>query len=217
MHIMAILLLILSSLNLVLALIAYIPIALGPTCKNSKELGSIALSSTKQRKLYALILGLMTCVGLGIAKTDTVQTSQLILGASINIITIALSYLTQLQLQRMLRKSHSIQSIAVIKLEGGTETPVELWLKKSDQEWPPVNLEIGMGPWVVLANCINSNLLEQIRTIFKQSNLIKESALQENLKKILNDHGVTHPMDIDGSNCVPEINEFFERTLIKAQ
>lgn len=213
---MPLILIILSLANLTLAIIAFLPSLLNPKTANSKEFGSIALSSTKNRKLYALLLGLTSCIILAFfsPKDDPLGTLILLSSGITNILTIVISYVTQLKLRKNLRQTHAHQSIAVIKLEGITPTPIELWLKKSNQEWPPINLEIGMGPWVVVANCLNKPLLEQIRSVFKQSKLINEIDLQKNLKQILNDNGVTHPMDIEGSSCIPEVKEFFEKTLI---
>jgi hypothetical protein len=213
---MPLILIILSSLNLTLALLAYATSFLKPNHTHSKELGSIALSSTKKRKLYALVLGLIACILLLVVPNSQSQITPIAASILINIVTLLLSYVTQIKLLNGVRRSHELQSIAVIKLEGATAAPIELWLKKSNQEWPPINLEIGMGPWVVVASSINKPLLEQIRTIFGKSKLLKEEDLQNSLKKILNEHGVTHPMDIEGSNCTPEIKEFFEKTLIKA-
>lgn len=219
---MPIIILILSIANLFLAVIAYIPSILTPNTTNSKELGSIALSSTKTRKMYALIFGLCSCTLYAVLPNSEAYQSTLLSAFIINALTIILSYVTQMKLWKNLRRTHALQSIAVIKIEGSsgkmgpTSAPIELWLKKSKQDWPPVNLEIGIGPWVVLASCINNNLLEQISSVLKDSKLLKEIEMQNELKKVLNQNGVTHPMDIDGCACIPEIQEFFEKTLIKA-
>ena len=213
---MSLLLLILSILNLAIALIAYYPSFLTPVSQNFRELSTIALSSTKQRKLYSLILGLMSCLVLPMVSSSTPEFKYILASTLVNIATLLLSYITQLKLSRNLHNNHATKSIAVIKLEGGTTTPIELWLKKSDIEWPPINLEIGMGPWAILASCTTSPILNQIQSVLKESKLLKEMQLQKDLKKVLNQHGVTHPMDIDGVNCIPEIKEFFEKTLITA-
>lgn len=213
---MSILLLILSILNLAIALIAYFPSFLTPATQNYRELSSIALSSTKQRKLHSLILGLISCLLLPMVSLSTPEFKYLLASTLVNIATLLISYITQIKLSKSLHDNHATKSIAVIKLEGGTATPIELWLKKSDTEWPPINLEIGMGPWAILASCITGPILEQIQSVLKESKLLKEMKLQKDLKKVLNQHGVTHPMDIDGVNCIPEIKEFFEKTLITA-
>lgn len=208
-------LIILSAINLLVATIAYVPSFLSKNARTLKEVGTIALSTTHKRKLYALVLGLSACLFLILTTTTQKEATMLIGACIVNITTIVISYITQIKLNRNLRHTHAAQSIAVIKLEGTTETPIELWLKKSNQDWPPINLEIGMGPWVVLATSIKTPLLEQIRSIFKQGDLLRKVALQENLKKILNDNGVTHTIDIDGSSCIPEVEEFFQKTLAK--
>lgn len=212
---MVTILLVLSLLNFTLALLAYLSSFLKTSTKNLQATNSIALGSTNHRKLYALILGLLSCLWLIINPNKESEAWVNSLAILANFLAIILSYLAQLGLTKKLRKTHSDQSIAVISLEKTSLTPVEIWLKKSECEWPPVNLEIGMGPWVVGAAGLNAPLLEKLKCILQNSNLLLTPGLKEDLKKVLNNHGVTHPMDIEGANCLPELQEFFEQTLLK--
>lgn len=212
---MGTILLILSILNFSLALLAYLSSFVETNTKSLQATSSIALSSTNRRKVYALILGLLACLWLIINPNKSPIVWVDLLAILTNFLAIIISYLAQASLTRKLRNTHANQSVAVISLEKTSLTPVELWLKKSDCEWPPINLEIGMGPWVVGAKGLNAELLEKLKGILQSSNLLLTPNLKENLKQVLNSHGVTHPMDIEGANCLPELQEFFEQTLLK--
>jgi hypothetical protein len=207
-------LIILNTINLGLVLLAYLTSFSEKESKEAKASKSIALSSLTNRKLHALLLGLTGCTLLALSS----QPIQLmVLAILLSLATLIVSYYAQIKLTKALRQCQANQSIAVISLEGNGPIPVDLWLKKNIEEWPPINLEIGMGPWSVVAKGLTQPLLEKIRLLLKSSNLFIAQPLRNDLKKILNENGVTHPIDIEGADCVPEIKEFFELTLLKGQ
>jgi hypothetical protein len=106
------------------------------------------------------------------------------------------------------------ESIAVVRLELPESSSLEIWVKKSKEEWPPLYLEIGMGPWSIEAELMSPTLKEKMgetmRGLFPQ----KVDELCKELKKCLNSAGATHPMDIRGAQTIPELTEFFEKCLL---
>jgi hypothetical protein len=204
-------LIIATSINLIVTLTTLLLTKIGNKHKNFKEVCTIALGGLKSRKTYAILLSVLT-IFLFLHRNPEITIGIAICTA--NLVTIVLSAVSSKLLKFKLREKMLYDSIAVINLGPSNGDSLEIWFKKSQEEWPPVNLEIGMGPWVINTESLDTNLTESIRSIITQSQILKTPDIQTELKNILNNNGVTHPMDIKGGDIIPELKSFFEEILL---
>ena len=175
---------------------------------------TIALSWLLKRQKTTLYIG-FACLLLWVFSAGLAPESlKLVL---CNILSAALIALRTRDLKTSLEKQCAQESIAVVRLELPENSFLEIWVKKSQEEWPPLYLEIGMGPWSKDAELMSQSLKEKMTEAMKGMFPAKADKLSQELKNCLNQAGATHPMDIRGSQAIPELSEFFEKCLLTKQ
>jgi len=204
-------LLFLTVLNTTLVFVASIAPFTSKDNERKRALTTISLSWLLKRQRTTLYLGLGCLVLWVLSPGLAPATFKLIL---CNVLTFGMIFLGVKRSKEELTSLCSKESIAIVRLELPEKNFLEVWVKKSKEEWPPLYLEIGMGPWFVDAELMSQSLRERMgesmRNMFPQT--IDKLSLE--LRQCLNQAGATHPMDIRGAEVIPELKEFFERCLL---
>lgn len=184
------------------------------TDDKKRAVTTIALSWLLKRQKTTIFIGLACLLLWVFSPGYAVESLKLIL---CNILCAGLINLRAKELKLNLEQQCAEESIAVVRLNLPENSFLEIWVKKSQEEWPPLYLEIGMGPWSIDAELMSQSLKEKMTEAMKGMFPAKADKLSQELKKCLNQAGATHPMDIRGSQSIPELSEFFEKCLLTNQ
>jgi len=118
--------------------------------------------------------------------------------------------------QEKLQQLLFANNVALIQLADTGGSKLNLWINKSLAAEPPLELEIGIDEWVLPITELPQRILEKIRWILQETKALENPDMQKELKTVLTELGVSHPLDISGSKTIPEIETFFEDTLLTA-
>jgi hypothetical protein len=206
----------LTLLNAIAFIVGGLLKKLGKTRENERAVLTLLMTEANKRNKSALYLNLIICLYWVIAEgpTPPYQPTLLILG---NLLVMLLAQRKVKETTLAIKGCINNQCVAVLQVEMSPEkdaSSIDLWLRKTQEEWPPLELEVGIGPWIVNVKNLKEPLLEKIREVMRNTKIFEQKEIQEELKAVLNSHGITHPIDIKGSECIPEIQAFLEQTLI---
>jgi hypothetical protein len=207
-------LVVLTVLNAVLTLIAALTPITGKDPEKKRALLTIGLSWLIKKQSTTLYLSLSCLVLWVFSPGLNPEIIKLIL---CNLLTTGLILVSINRSKNDLNKLCAQESVAVVRLELQEKSFLEIWIKKSKEDWPPLYLEIGMGPWFIDAQLMSQSLKEKMAESMRGMFPEKVDELTKELKGCLNLAGATHPMDIRGAEAIPELSEFFEKCLLPKQ
>lgn len=125
-----------------------------------------------------------------------------------------------LQIHSIRRLTHQLsevlmeETVAIISLFKEQSQEIHLWFKKTGQEWPPLEIQVGEDHITQpLQNC-TPEAKEKIRELMRKTKAFENKEFQADFKKTLQSAGVTHPLDVQGNQHIRELQTFLEETLL---
>jgi hypothetical protein len=115
------------------------------------------------------------------------------------------------------REDHGVFHVQVTS--GELESDINIWIRqRPDQEsWPPLFVEVGVGNMVAEATEMVGKEALEMSKILSNTKVLEQEGLADNLRSCLKNVGATHPMDIEGSECIPMLQGLLEECLLKPQ
>ena len=108
-------------------------------------------------------------------------------------------------------------TVAVISFIKPNSEDIQIWFKKTGEEWPRLKIEIGQNHFPTPLTEYPTRPVEKISQLFRTSQAFENKHFQKEFKKTLNEAGVSHPMDIEGNATIKELQTFLENTLIPSR
>jgi hypothetical protein len=106
------------------------------------------------------------------------------------------------------------ETVAIISLFKDKSQEMHLWFKKTGQEWPPLEIQVGENHLTQpLQNC-TPETKEKVRELMRKTKAFENKEFQKDFRETLQKAGVSHPVDVQGNDHIREIQTFLEETLL---
>jgi len=103
-------------------------------------------------------------------------------------------------------------AVAGIELKSNGQT-LSVWFVRTGQEWPVLYSEIGMNGFTSHATAASDRLVEDTSDAIRTHRVFDDSEFSRNLTESLLEAGVTHSIDVEGLEVIPELHNFLETAL----
>jgi len=106
------------------------------------------------------------------------------------------------------------ETVAIISLFKDHSKEMHIWFKKTGQEWPPLQIQIGDTHLTQTLEKCPPESIQIVRELMKKTKAFENKTFQNDFRKTLISAGASHPMDVDGHHHIREIQTFLEETLL---
>lgn len=183
-----------------------------PTCRTKLQ-SSLNQANTTTKMTALLVVGWSLLLAFEIVQWQTPShiAAICLLGC---LISLGLQIHSIRSLTHKLSEALMEETVAIISLFKDKSQEVHLWFKKTGQEWPPLEIQVGENHLTQPLQKCSPEDKEKIRELMRKTKAFENKEFQRDFRKTLQSAGVSHPVDVQGNDHIREIQTFLEETLL---